>query len=395
MTPFIAKINRTVDRWLTAPESNAAGRLGLFRIVYAVFYLWALTGYLPGYLANLPAHLLDEVLILQVIPNNLPVAFFEGLLAMLVAALVFLLFGYKTRWATAVVLVSGGLLESFLISSGFEHSTIFLMAYIPFFMLVGGDWGATWSVDALHRPRSGSSRVDPSDTSPRFVLPIHATLVVLAALFCSAGLWKLVPWTVGDNVFGYHFLDTNIKLAKLGLPMNPFAQWFLDYPVLDVSVRAFVVLFEGTFVLALINRKLRAAYLFAGLMFNAINGAFLGVTFTPMLIVYGLYVDWHALAVRIIPRAVRRVQLSASALAAGTVLLAAATAVLWTETRFVHQLLTAGGQIDHRTIWFPIVPVAIIGFAWSVWSLLRAGVNGIAAYWSGASFLLSRSDLSA
>lgn len=395
MTPFINKASRAVDRWLTAPESHAAGRLGLFRIGYAVFYLWTLTGYLPGYLANLPGYLLDEVLILQVIPDHLPVAFFEGLLAVLVAALVFLLFGYKTRWATAVVLVSGGLLESFLVSSGFEHGTIFLMAYIPFFMLIGGDWGATWSVDALRRQRDGQPRVSPSDTSPRFVLPIHATLVVLAALFCSAGLWKLVPWTVGDNVFGYHFLDTNIKLAKLGLPMNPFARWFLDYPILDVSMRAFVVLFEGTFVLALINRKLRAAYLFAGLTFNAINGAFLGVTFTPMLIAYGLYVDWHALAVRVLPRAVRRVHLSASALAAGTVLLAAATAVLWTETRFVHQLLTAGGQIDHRTIWFPIVPVAVVGFAWSVGSLLRASVNGVAAYWSGKPSELSPPEFSA
>lgn len=30
------------DAWLTAPTPNAAGRLGLYRILYALFYLWYL-----------------------------------------------------------------------------------------------------------------------------------------------------------------------------------------------------------------------------------------------------------------------------------------------------------------------------------------------------------------
>lgn len=35
----LAGVGRAVDGWLTRPEPNAAGRLGLFRILYASFYL--------------------------------------------------------------------------------------------------------------------------------------------------------------------------------------------------------------------------------------------------------------------------------------------------------------------------------------------------------------------
>lgn len=124
---FLYCFNRTIDEYLTDPLQNAAGRMGLFRIIYSLFYLWVLTDYVPAYLAHLPASMVHKVDILQVFPDQLPIEFFEVLIAVLSAALVFLLAGFRTYIATGVVLFSGFLLESFHISSGFEHGSIFLM----------------------------------------------------------------------------------------------------------------------------------------------------------------------------------------------------------------------------------------------------------------------------
>ena len=43
MSSIIQKISNKFDKWLMSSEPNAAGRLGLFRIVYAWFYLWYLS----------------------------------------------------------------------------------------------------------------------------------------------------------------------------------------------------------------------------------------------------------------------------------------------------------------------------------------------------------------
>lgn len=235
-------------------------------------------------------------------------------------------------------------------------------------MLIAGDWGATWSVDAIRAQRLGRKRIDIVDSSHRFVIPVHATLVVLAALFCSAGLWKLEPWLSGDNVIGYHLLETNLKLVKLGMPLNPIANWFIDYPILEWSLRLFVVIFELTFPLALINRRLRNAYLFTGLLFNVINGAFLGVTFTTLVIVYALFADWQAIANRICKTAGdRRSFFSDRWIPAFVVIVAFTVSIMWIKTWIMHDLLTIGGLLDRHTILLPLVPIAIIGCARAWW----------------------------
>ena len=39
--PTLARwLNDVFDGWLTAPERNAAGRMGVFRIVFGMFLLW-------------------------------------------------------------------------------------------------------------------------------------------------------------------------------------------------------------------------------------------------------------------------------------------------------------------------------------------------------------------
>lgn len=384
MKHVVHRLNQGVNAWLTAPESNAAGRLGIFRILYALFYLWHLSDYTPSTLHDLPTELFIRVMLNEWLPAPMPVLFFEGLAALVVAGLVFLLVGYRTYAATAVVGLAGALLESYYVCADFEHSSVFLMGYIPFFMLVAGDWGATYSFDAMLRRRRGQAVVAPTDTSPRFNLPIRAVLVVLAALFVSAGIHKAGPWSPWfsqDNVFGHLMLQSRVKAASRGTPLNPFANLIYDYRIFDVGLRWFVVLFEGTFFMVLFNRRLRAIYVSMAMTFHAVNAVLLGVTFTTIMIVYGLFIDWEAIKRRLWPAGWRlpRPTWSEPVLAVGTFVVAIVVAALWARTRIVQRVVTLDGWINFYTIWIPVLLPAVMWCAWSTCMLVRDATRRIAA----------------
>ena len=366
MTQALRSLGRTVEGWLVAPEPRAAGCMGLYRILYALFYLWHLSDYTVANLHELPRELHFPLLINAWLPHPLPVAFLESLAALLVGSLLLLLLGYRTRTSTAAVLVLGALLESLFASVNYQRSTVFLTAFIPGFMLIGGDWGATYSIDSLRRRLAGEPRIDPADSSPRFVLPAHAVLAVLAVLFLSAGVYKALsssPWLSAEESFAHVMMKARIKAAALGLPQNPAVQLFVDIPWLDWAMRRFVVLFEGCFVLALLHRGLRSAYLALALCFHSINAIWMAVTFTPILIVYGLFVDWERLLRRFWKDRSPLPQVPGWSLSAAAIGFAVAGALLWYGTDLLHRLVTLGGILTWHTIWYPVLPIALVSFA--------------------------------
>ena len=82
-------------------------------------------------------------------------------------------------------------------------------------------------------------------------------------------------------------------------PLLPFV---VATPLIWASFRVGVLLFESSFVLVLSGGHVRAAYLAATLIFHALSALLLVVTFTPILIVYALFVDWQAAVTRVTPR---------------------------------------------------------------------------------------------
>jgi hypothetical protein len=101
------QLEALVDDWLTVPEANAAGRIGLFRILFSAFYLWHLSTYSAASLSGLPAVHRSRILLIEYLPKHSPQEFFELHESILVAALVVLMVGFCVRLVTAVVLVSG------------------------------------------------------------------------------------------------------------------------------------------------------------------------------------------------------------------------------------------------------------------------------------------------
>ena len=155
MVAVIRRVVQGARGWLTAPEPRIAGRMGLFRMIYAVFYLWHLSWVDGATLGLLPDAVWQPVYLLRVVPLRPPSALPGMLESCLVAALLLLLAGLWVRPVTLAVLLFGTLLEAFHNSFGkVEHGSVFLVFYLPLFML-GSGWGDTWSLDALLARRAG------------------------------------------------------------------------------------------------------------------------------------------------------------------------------------------------------------------------------------------------
>jgi hypothetical protein len=358
-------LERCLRRWLTAPEARIAGRMGLFRVVYAAFYIWHLSWVDGAALGLLPDAVRQPVGLLRLVPLRPPSVAPGVIESCLVAALVLLLAGLCVRPVTLVVLVLGTLLETFHQSFGkVEHASVFLVFYIPLFML-GSHWGGTWSLDALLARRAGRATTHPSDDSWRHALPMRGVLLMLVLLFLSAAFAKgvLGTWLTAPDVVTDLLLGKNIEAAREGLPSHTILPFVAARPLLSQSFRYGLLLFEGLFVLVLLGGRVRAAYLGAALVFHALNALLLVVTFTPILIVYGLFVDWQAgierfaVHTRWITRLLGRAP--TWLLTGGVLALATLAAWSWDLTPTLRRAIQLGGRLDWRTIWYPVLPLAL------------------------------------
>lgn len=379
---MLVRANGLVEDWLLTPETNAAGRLGVFRILYAVFYLWHLSAVRAGNLGGIPREFSAKpVLLVEWLPAELPAVFFETLEIVLVGALIVLLVGYRTRIATTVVLIAGSIIEGFFVTTDFEHSTIMIAALIPGAMLFVGDWSAKYSLDALLRDRAHQPPIDLSDSSPQFVLPIHFILAVLAFLFVSSGVYKLLPganWLVHPDNFGNIVLQRNVELARLGLPQNPIAVLVATTPGLELTIRYLVVIFELAFIFVFFSRAFTFFILSWALFFHSLNAIFLLVTFTPILITYALFIDWESIG-----RWLRLTQVSLFGrtpfyiLIGATVFGAIAAATFWNTTPLLRDAMNLGGLIDARTIWYPILPISTVAWAIATYQLVKPALGSL------------------
>ena len=368
-------------RRLSTPLPHAAGRAGLFRIVYSLFYLWWLSRQQARYLADIPGEHRIPILLLRYWPGW-PGPVTLGLLeCSLVALLVLLLVGCWTRVMTAGVLVVGVLLESFFFSVDQEHATTMMAFYIPAFMLVCAAWGDTYSLDALARQRRGLLAVGVERTDRPYVMPIWCVLTILAALIFTSGVYKITlggTWLRYDDVLGYLFVHKNLESAREGLPMNPIAPLVEQQIWIGWTLQVATLLLEFGFPLVLCGRKLRHLMIASILLFHAVNAIWMATTFTPVLIVYGLFIDWEWLRQRLLPRASAGAWAEpgpAWGLRLGAVGAAVAAGLLFNSAVPLREVMNLGGALNWRTMWFPILPLSLGWLAWASWELVRPVVG--------------------
>lgn len=356
--------NRAIDQWFTRPEPNAAGRMGLFRIIFCLFYLFHLSEHFSENLSGMvPEHHLRTFLIEWIPPYALPTWFLALAEASLVGLLVVLMIGYHTWLVTLAVLLLGCIYEGWYISVDREHAAVLLTAFIPFFMSLSGRWGDTYSLDALLARRAGRPAVEPSSDSWCYFLPARATLVVLAALFLTSAVFKVTPgatWLKIPDLMGNILLEKNVNVARQGWPVNWLAPVIATRPWLYVPFQYSIILFEASLVLVLFDR-LRNLMLSTALLFHALNALVLGVTFTAVMIVYLLFVDLQRMRQRLFPsRLALPTSIPPPLLIAGTFALALAAAVSWNSPITLRRVVDLGGLLNWRTIWIPALPFILI-----------------------------------
>jgi hypothetical protein len=374
-------LNRVFDRWLTAPERNAAGRMGLFRMVFSLFLIWQASQGHFVLAAQMPTTAWRPIALLSWLPHVQTPSplFYYSLEAAFIFTLVLLLIGYRVRLMTLLVLVLGFVLEAFRLSFGrIEHGSVFQSFYIPLIMLFS-QWGATYSLDSLLRRRRTGIAVEPSDSSWRYIWPMRVLLLLLSFLFLTAAYFKLAGtgWLTNPDVFANVLLRENVEITAKGYAAPPLLLILAQLPLVTVTFRFATLAFEGLFFVSLLGNRLRNFIVSVAMIFHALNALLLYVSFTYMLIIYGLFVDWHDFARRWTPHSVKRLTLrlstvSSPALVGGTLALALIFAALWATVPFFRHIFDLGGLLDWRTIWIPLLPLSVLGFIRSTWALVSA-----------------------
>jgi|GEM_PF-1861353 len=368
MNTVLARVNQFIETRITQNEPNIVGRFGLYRIFYAVFYLWIIAHYNYRELALIPAG--EWQPLLPLLWTNAPPN--AGLLALLevllVGGLVLLLVGYQTRLATAVILVTGIILTTTRYSFGkIDHYDTFMIAYTPFVMLFY-NWGKIYSIDALLRARLGEPVSDPTDSRWQEAWPLLIILFMIVVLFTTGGILKLLPdrnsWLWHVNVIRKVTFEYN-----KGMNPNPLAGFIYDTPLIYGSLRFAAVFFETFFFLALVNNKWRTFFVSSAVLFHLYNLLFNGITFLDMLIIYALFIDWQALYSRWWPKVLKPQfeRLATPILIAGSVSLAIIIALVWSSsydsiTRTVLRII-------------PVQPVWALAAVIALYSVVRSGWN--------------------
>lgn len=279
-----------LDRWLFDTFTASPEGLGLYRILYASFVLFALT---PGHagLLNfsfagaLPnAFFLPPPGPLMLLPGPPPTWLLEILHLLLTSSLTALLVGYRTRWASWAVfglLITG---YGFAFSVG-KINHVMLFVLLPLVMSLT-NWGAAYSLDAQ------------AQRTPRAV---QAWPLALLALLIGFAMF-----TAGFSKFIGGWLDPTTQAAQGHFVKQFFArgrQDFLAPWLLQVDSAVFwelldwgTVLFEIGFLVAIVRKRTTRLFLAAAIGFHLGTLLILNIAFVFNYIVYAAFISWSPLA---------------------------------------------------------------------------------------------------
>lgn len=142
---------RKLDRWIFESFEVTGEGLGLFRIFASLFLLFFL---IPGedlsyyrYLASLPADFFAPPPGPMMLFDEFPPFFFQVISFLLVVALLAMLIGYRTRWASVIAGILILILQGFVYSVGKVNHEI-LTSTVPIVMAFT-NWGACFSIDSM------------------------------------------------------------------------------------------------------------------------------------------------------------------------------------------------------------------------------------------------------
>lgn len=355
------------EQWLSQPVPNAAGRIGLARIVYCLFSLWLFSRLYLVESAGRAVLQWNPPTVFSWLPPPSPELLLVGE-SLLIGVVVLLLLGYQVRLMTLALLGLGLFWGAFKTSAfTLDRVSALMLVLVPLIMLFS-EWGSTYSLDALLKRRRGQPVPAPSDSDWRYAWPAKTLLVLMAFLFFTSGYYKLAAgdWLRYDNwIQGLLFSKSVHSYLQNGTPMHPVAILLSSVPWLATLSQYGIMLFEISFPLALFSRFIRRTYLRLLPLFHVFNAYVLGILFPYVIGAYPFYVDWQKLRpdrlkLPLLERA------PAPLLVGGTVLLAGIIALLWNTTRIPRTIFGLGGILNNNYgIW------GVIFAGWAIWNLVE------------------------
>ena len=208
-----------------------------------------------------------------------------------------------------------------------------------------------------------------------YFLGARALFVVLALLFASAAISKMLPsstWFTHPDLLANLTLEKNVENVIDGLPAAPGAGAFAKTEILHKSMRGVIVLLEISFLFALFRATLRQLVIALALVFHAMNALFLGIHFAPVLVAYMPFVDWQGLLERALPqRSPPRIPSRGAALAPLALVAAGVAAALWYRNDFLERVITLDWVLDWRTINYLVLPLALAWLGAQLLAILK------------------------
>jgi len=362
------------DEWWTRPWPNAAGRFGLYRIVFALSYLWHVSEFDLRGLFGAPPGLEYSLPFLQLLPASPSMWFLQGVDVLLVMSLLLLAAGIRVPVSTALVFVLGLIREALLSEYGIENGNLMPVVFVPLLAFVAPGWGHSYSLDAWRAQRRGETPVSSTNDSWRYALTMRSVLILLAVLFPMAGLFKVTgdgTWLRYDDVLPMLLLRRSVDSVVMGWWANPLGPWLWAHASIGYWMQIGVVAFELSFVLLLAGATARRILFAAVLVFHAVSALWVMVSFGGMLAAYALFVDWELLWQTVRGRALvdmlRRPLLALGPDRCLAMVCIVAVVVAGTWHAGTRHAFTFGGLINWRTIWFVVAPVGLGGILLSFW----------------------------
>ena len=358
--------------WLTRPAQNAAGRMGLYRIVYSLFYLWFLSRMRFGELSLVPTSYWEPTILTSGL-SPLPGAAYPAIEILLVMALILMLLGYKTRIATVMVLILGFSFAIFRTGLLMQDRTLVVTVfYVPLMMSLS-NWGATYSIDAILRQKQGKPVANPHASSWHYIWPARGLMVILSILFLSAAIEKFLSqdWLIDPRFVKDFLLEKGVaSYLSNGFPVHPLGPKLAQIDAFIIPAQYIVLLFEAAFILVLFSRVAQAIIFRLAPIFHSFNTLLLGIPFIAVLSIYAAFPDWQILYERFYPRFLQirgLTKLPSSLLRMGSVSLAVLVGLLWNTTPIPRQLFGLFGLFNYQTLWFALLPFILLWIASPLW----------------------------
>lgn len=275
-------ISNRFDQWVFNSYPMSSKALGLYRILYSIYLLvWGIPNFEwiadnPNSFYNPPAYSLGALL-----DGFPPYWFLEGLSLLVVLLAILLLFGWHTRTVSILLGLSIIVGKSFAFSFGLIGQDI-VVWFIPM-LLSFSNWGSSFSIDAY----TGRTQ----NTSTQY-WPITMMSLFLGFGMFTAGLPKLLGGWLdpATQATRGHFFTQYYVIGDLKL-LAPYMAHFTNKWIWEMMDWV-AVLFELSFLVAIINPKWVRRILVVAIIFHTSTFMVLNISFHFQYSLYLLFINW-------------------------------------------------------------------------------------------------------